>query len=154
MTSWTERLDRMIAGTFQRSPCGEALLLPLVREYRAGYVRSIHHVDERFLNVNGAVFGGYLAALFDHVSANTAMTMLPEDHTLATAQLSIHYFRPCLATDSPLDIQGLVVNHSRRSYHIEVTMGRADGTLVAKAYSVQAIFERSVRAGDPAAKDE
>ena len=97
MTSWTERLDGMISGTFQRSPCGEALLLPFVCEYRSGYTRSIHHVDDRFLNVNGAVFGGYLAALFDHVVANTAMTILPDDHTLATAQLSINYFRPCLA---------------------------------------------------------
>lgn len=150
MTRWTERLDRMIAGTFQRLPCGEALLLPLVSEYRSGYVKSICHVDDRFLNMNGAVFGGYLAALFDHVAANTVMTTLPDDRAFATSQLSINYFRPCRAADSPIELEGFLVNQSRRSYHIEVTMGRAGGMLIAKAYSTQAIFEHPAeREGGP-----
>lgn len=149
MTRWTERLDQMVAGTFHRSPCGEALLLPLVREYRRGHVKSVHHVDERFMNLNGAVFGGYLAAVFDHVAANTVMTVLPDDQMFATAQLSISYFRPCLATDSPLEFQGTLVHQSRRSFYIEVTMSRGDATLLAKASSVQTIFDRAARDEGP-----
>jgi uncharacterized protein (TIGR00369 family) len=142
MTIGTDRLDSMLAGTFRRSPCGESMLLPLVVEYRSGYVKCIHRVDRRFLNSNGTVFGGYLSALLDDVGGHAAMTVIPDDKTFSTAELSVSYFRPC-PSDSPLDIEGHLVNQSRRSYHIEVTMRREDGKLVAKAHSVQAISVRT-----------
>lgn len=142
MTIGTDRLDRMITGRHVRSPCGEAMSLPLVEKYRDGYVRCTHRADKRFSNANGMLFGGYLAALFDDVSGHTAMTAITDDKVCATAELSVSYFRPCPADDTELIIEGALVNRSRRSYHVEVTIKRADGKLVAKAHAIQAISNR------------
>lgn len=142
MTRGTDRLDRMIAGTHEPSPCGAAMSLPVVRRHAAGQVHCEHTIDPRFLNANGVVFGGYLSAIVDDVSHHTAMTVLPDDKVCATSELSISYFRPCNPADGPVVLEGLLVNQSRRSYHIEVSVKRTDGKLIARAHLVHAISDR------------
>jgi uncharacterized protein (TIGR00369 family) len=143
MTNGTARLDRMIEGTHAKSKCGESMNLPLVNEYRAGYVRCVHQIEERFSNSSGAVFGGYLSALLDDVTGHAAMTILPDDKTSSTAELSVSYFRPCFATEGAVLLEAEVINQSRRSYHIEATIKRQDGKLIAKASAVYALSDRS-----------
>jgi len=149
MSIGTERLDAMIAGRHERSACGRALGLPLVSEYRSGYVKCRHPIDARFVNSNGVLFGGYLAALLDDVSGHAALTVLTDDQVCATAELSVSYFRPCLPTAGELLLEGCVVNQSRRSLHIEVTLTRADGKLIAKAHAIHAISNRPPAKVDP-----
>jgi uncharacterized protein (TIGR00369 family) len=141
MSIGTDRLDRMISGVHQRAPCGEAMALPLVSHYAEGYVRCAHVLDARFVNSNGVVFGGYLAALLDDVSSHAAQTVIPDDKVCATAELAISYLRPCLPGDVVLE--ATVLNQSRRSYHIEVTLRRPDGKLLAKAQAVHALSART-----------
>jgi len=143
MTIGTERLDRMIAGRHERSPCGVAMLLPTVSEYRAGYVKSIHRIDRRFTNSSGVIFGGYIAALLDDISGYVADTIIPDDKVCATSGLSVNYFRPCLPDDAEFVFEGVLVNQSRRSYHIETTLRRADGKLLAKAHAIYALSGRT-----------
>lgn len=101
MTIGTARLDAMIAGTHARSPCGKSVSLPLVSEYRPGYVKCIHSVDTRFVNANGILFGGYLSALLDDVTGHAAMTVIPDEKTCATSELSVSYLpRACQAMGS------------------------------------------------------
>jgi acyl-CoA hydrolase len=50
--------------------------LPLVSECRPGYVTCVHAADLRFVNSNGVLFGGDLAALLDDVTGHAAMTVL------------------------------------------------------------------------------
>lgn len=116
--------------------------LPLVSEYREGYVKCVHPVDKRFLNSNGTLFGGYLSALLDDVSSHAAMTVIADDKVCATAELAVSYLRPCSADEGDLLIEGSVINQSRRSYHIEVTIKRPDGKLIAKAHAIHAISDR------------
>jgi uncharacterized protein (TIGR00369 family) len=147
MSIGTDRLDRMISGSHERSPCGEAMSLPLVSEYHAGYVKCIHPLDKRFSNSNGVLFGGYLSALLDDVSGHAAMTVIPDDKVCATSELAVSYFRPCLPDAGPLLLEGTVINQSRRSYHIEVTVKRLDGKQIAKAHAIHAISDRSTSSG-------
>lgn len=141
--SWgTDRLDRMIAGTHERSPSGTYMMLPMVAEYREGYVKCRHRIDARFLNSQGMIFGGYVSALLDDVTGHAAMTLLPDDKMCATAELAVSYFRPCLPDEDEFLIEAFVINQTRRSYHIEGTLRRPDGKLVAKAHAVYAVSDR------------
>jgi uncharacterized protein (TIGR00369 family) len=142
MSIGTERLERMISGKHERAPCGETMSLPLVCEYRAGYVKCVHPVDKKFTNSNGVLFGGYLSALLDDVSGHAVMTVIPDDKVCATSELAVSYFRPCSPDEGDLLLEGTIINQSRRSYHIEVTIKRADGKLVAKAHAIHAISDR------------
>lgn len=114
MTIGTDRLDRMISGTHVRSPCGEAMLLPVVCAYEHGYVTCLHTIDERFANSNKVVFGGYLAALVDDVSGHTAMTVIPNDKICSTAELSISFFRPSALADGELLLEGWLIDQKPR----------------------------------------
>ena len=143
MTFGTDRLDQMIAGRHESSPCGISMSLPLVGEYKPGYVKCIHAIDAKFVNSRGVVFGGYLSALLDDVTGHAAMTVIPDGKVCATAELSISYFRPCRPSDGDLVLEGLVVNQSRRSLHIEATLRRCDGKLICKGYAVYAISDRT-----------
>jgi uncharacterized protein (TIGR00369 family) len=143
MTLATTRLDRMIRGQHERSPCGASMLLPTINEYRVGYVRSVHRIDRKFTNSGGIIFGGYLAALLDDISGYVADTVIPDDKVSATSELSVSFFRPCLPDDAELVFEGFLVNQSRRSYHVEVTLKRPDGKLLAKARAIYAISDRT-----------
>jgi len=142
MTKATARLDRMIEGRHERSPCGLSMDLPLVDEYRSGYVRCTHKIDERFVNASGVVFGGYLSALLDDVTGHAAMTVLPDDKVCSTAELSVSYFRPCFPSEGAVTLEAEIINQGRRSYHIEATAKRPDGKLIAKASAIYAISEQ------------
>jgi uncharacterized protein (TIGR00369 family) len=125
------------------SPCGQTMLLPPVDEYRDGYIRSTLDIDPRFLNGNGVVHGGYIASLIDDASSHAAMTVIPDESGCVTAELSISYFRPCFPDDARVIIEGIVINRSRRSYHVEVTIRRAsDDKLIARGHAVQALVDR------------
>lgn len=118
-------------------------MLPPVGEFRPGYVKTVYQIDARFLNSNGVVHGGYLASLLDDASSHVAMTVIGDDKTCVTAELAVSYFRPCFPTDARVVIEGFLVNTSRRSYHVDVTIKReSDGKLIAKAHAVQAIADR------------
>lgn len=143
MTRGTDRLDRMVAGRHEPSPCGVSMSLPVVSSYAPGQVRSEHAVHPRFLNSAGIVFGGYLSALADDISSHTVLTVLPDDKVHATSELSISYFRPCHPDDGVLVLEGVLVNQSRRSYHVDVSIRRTDGKLLARAQVVYAISDRT-----------
>jgi len=143
MTIGTDRLDRMIAGRHERSPCGVSMLLPTVSEYRPGYIKSRHRIDKKFTNSSGVIFGGYLAALLDDISGYVADTVIPDDKVCVTSGLSVNFFRPCLPDDAELEFEGVHVNQSQRSYHIETTLKRADGKLLAKAQAIYALSDRA-----------
>jgi len=142
MSKATDRLDRMIEGTHERSASAEAMMLPVVSEYKHGYVKCIHPVNERFINASKVVFGGYIAALVDDVSGHTAKTVLPDDKTYSTSELSVSFFRPALAMNGELLLEGFLINESRRSYHVEVTIKRKDGKLIAKGRAIYALSDR------------
>ena len=143
MSIGTDRLERMIAGSHERSPCGNSMSLPLVSVYRPGYVKCIHAIEPRFVNSRGVAFGGYLSALLDDVTGHAAMTVIPDDKVCATSELSVSYFRPYSPSDGGLILEAFVVNQSRRSYHIEATIKRGDGKLISKAFAVYAISDRN-----------
>ena len=142
MSKGTDRLDQMIKGIHERSPSGESMMLPIVSEYKQGYVKCVHPVNERFINTRKVVFGGYIAALVDDVSGHVAKTLLPDDKTYSTSELSVSFFRPALAADGELLLEGFLINESRRSYHIEVTIKRKDGKLIAKGRAIYALSDR------------
>ena len=116
--------------------------LPPVRECREGYVSCAHRVDPRFLNSNGLVFGGNLSPLVDDFTGHATMTVMPDAQVGVTSELSVSYFRPCRPEDGDLLLEGLVINQSRRLYHVEAIIKRADGKLVAEGHAIIAISDR------------
>jgi uncharacterized protein (TIGR00369 family) len=142
MTRGTDRLDQMIKGVHDRSASGESMMLPVVSEYKHGYVKCIHSVSERFVNTRNVIFGGYIAALVDDVCGHVAKTVLPDEKAYSTSELSVSFFRPALATDGELLLEGFLINESPRSYHIEVTIKRKDGKLIAKGRAIYALLDR------------
>jgi uncharacterized protein (TIGR00369 family) len=144
MTSGAERLDRMVARTHRRSRCGEALRLPLIDGWKPGEVWWTAPVDLAFLNADGALFGGYIAALFDDAVGHVALSVLRDDETAVTSELCVSFLRPVSPTDASLTLAAALINRSRRQLHIEARLTRgSDDQLVARANAVVARISRS-----------
>ena len=74
METWaTQRLDALVAGTAQLPPVIQTLQLGSLDEWTPGLVRKTWVPTADLLNVDGTMFGGYIAALADQILAFAAM---------------------------------------------------------------------------------
>jgi uncharacterized protein (TIGR00369 family) len=87
--------------------------------------------------VVASLFGGYIAALADHLLACAVFTILADDESFATSELHVHFFRP--VREGVLEIEARVVTRSKRSAYCEATTVDEVGDLIARAGATQAI---------------
>ena len=86
-----------------------------------GYVKMIARADERHLNSQGAVHGGFAATVLDSVTGCAVHTMLDAHAGYATVDLSVKMLRPV-----PLSVDLIVEG---RVAHLSKSLGIAEGVL-------------------------
>jgi uncharacterized protein (TIGR00369 family) len=80
-------------------------------------------------NPNGALHGGLVGAIADHVMGMTAMSVSTRDELPATATLTINYHRPAFP---PLTCVGEVSRRGRTLAFIEAEIRSGDGRVCAR----------------------
>jgi uncharacterized protein (TIGR00369 family) len=111
-------------------------------EIRPGFVRVLYTAREEFYNPQGAVQGGFIAAMLDDAMGPAAFTLLPATHFAPTLEMSISYLRPAHA--GALIAEGSVVHRSRRFIRVEGTLMTEDGELIATGKATVVITEGGI----------
>jgi len=82
--NWQEMLDGTVSGSFQH-PALHRLALPNFSGWEPGRVWGEWDFDPKICNLDGALFGGYLAALADATAGHAVATTLGAEEGFATA---------------------------------------------------------------------
>ncbi|AOK31204.1 MULTISPECIES: PaaI family thioesterase [Burkholderia] len=98
----------------------------------AGYVKVTARADERHLNSQGAVHGGFVATVLDTVTGCAVHTMLDAGVGYATIDLNVKMLRPA-PQSVDLIAEGKVVHLSRSLGVAEGVLSTADGKKIALA---------------------
>ena len=137
-------LHAAVAGEIPLPPAA-AMLGWQALEMRPGYVRVLYTAREDFYNPQGAVQGGFLAAMLDDAMGPAAFTLLPAADYAPTLEMSISFLRPARA--GTLIAEGSVVHQSRRFMRLEGTLSTEDGELIATARAT-VVINRACEGGN------
>lgn len=138
MGRWSGILDASLAGRDEARHL-RILRLPTLDGWERGRVWTSCRVEADLLTpVAESLFGGYIAALADHILANAVFTVLEETEAFATAELHVHFLRP--ARRGALEVEARVVTRGRRSAYCEATIHGEGDKLIARAGATQAIW--------------
>jgi len=138
MTWAKARLDELKAGEAQLPPIVETLRLGGLDDWGDGWVRKTWSPSAELQTTDGAMFGGYLAALADQALAFAAMTVVPGDAAYRTLNLQVNFVR--VTPLQPLVIEARVVARTRQLITVRAEFRRADGELIAEASAQQLIL--------------
>src|SRR6516225_5015865 len=100
-------------------------------------------VTRSLLNVDGSLFGGYLAALADQALTFAAMTSVPDSMVFRTTNLSMTVLR--VGKAEPLKIEARVTSQTRQIISTRAEFQGPDGELITEASAQQ--FLQAERAG-------
>src|SRR5262245_2993019 len=140
MSTWSDILDASVAGREDARHIA-TLRLPTLEGWERGRVWARWEVEDDFLiPLAGTLFGGYIAALADHLLACAVFTVLEENESFSTAELQTHFFRPI--REGVLEIEARVVTRGTRSAYCEARLTDSGGKLVARAGATQMIRSR------------
>jgi uncharacterized protein (TIGR00369 family) len=135
METWaTKRLDALVLGAAP-PPVIQTIQLGTLDAWGEGWAKKIWHSKAELLNVDGSVFGGYLAALADQILAFAAMTMVPGDKVFRTCNLNVSFYRA--SKDASIHIEGKVVSQSRQTMNVKAEFRNDAGELIAEASAIQ-----------------
>ncbi|MEG9861687.1 MAG: PaaI family thioesterase [Parvularculales bacterium] len=141
MPRWSSIVKHLAAGDVSKAPPHIHTLnfgAGQIAIKAPGHVTYDWMVDERYKNPT-VVFGGYLSALADYISATTAMTVLKDNQDFTTQDLRVIFFRPVLS--GRLLCESKIINQSRSQLFIETLLTLDDGKLAVKASALQRILE-------------
>lgn len=88
----------------------------------------------------GRVFGGWIAALSDHIVSITMASALDEGEWFTTMELQTRMFRPMM--HGLISIEGKVISRGRTSGYVEANWTDDQGRLIAQATAIKAIRTR------------
>ena len=91
------------------------------------------------LNMGGVAHGGIHATLLDSAMGGTLVSTLAKEEWCATAQIDISYLN-AVGTGTHLIATGEVIRRGRNLAHMEGRLIAEDGTLVATAKGIWAIW--------------
>jgi hypothetical protein len=105
MANWaTERLDELVRGIdVVLPPVTKTLRLGTIDSWAPGSIKKTWQPHPELLNVDGSLFGGYIAALADQALTLAAMTRVPDDFVFRTLNLSVNFLRVAALTHSPCE---------------------------------------------------
>lgn len=95
-------------------------------------------IGERHQQQRGFVHGGMVATMADLAAGFAAVTLVPDDFGVVTADLRVSYLHP--AVGARLTAIGWVLKAGRRLHFCEAEVW-CDGKLVAKASATMAVIE-------------
>jgi len=116
-------------------PVIQTLRLGALDEWGVGWIKKRWQPHPDLLNVDGSLFGGYVAALADQALAFAAMTVVPADSAFRTINLNVSFIR--VGRAHPLLIEAIVVGQTRQMISARATIKREDGELIAEASAQQ-----------------
>ena len=96
-------------------------------------------IREDHLNMGGVAHGGIHATLLDSAMGGTLVSTLAKEEWCATAQIDISYLN-AVGTGTHLIATGEVIRRGRNLAHMEGRLIAEDGTLVATAKGIWAIW--------------
>ncbi len=85
----------------------------------------------------GRVFGGWIAALSDHIVSMTMASALEDGEWFTTTELTTRMFRPM--QQGLIRIEGCLINRGRTTGFVEADFTDTRGKLVARASAAKAI---------------
>lgn len=136
--SWaTERLEALKEGKATPPPVVKTLGLGTFDDWGPGWARKTWKPSPDFMNGDGSLFGGYVAALSDQILAFATMSVVPDGMGFRTVNLSVQFFQ--VAYDQPVDIEARVVAQSRQLISVEAEFRHPEGKLFAKATAQQVV---------------
>jgi uncharacterized protein (TIGR00369 family) len=138
MTASTDRLDALKAGTATPPPIVQTMGLGLLDDWGEGWVRKMWIPKPELKASDGAMFGGYIAALADQVLGFAAMTVIEDGMAFRTINLQVNFAR--VAAAQPIKIEASVVSRTRQLMTVRATLRREDGDLIAEATAQQLVM--------------
>jgi len=128
------------------TPPAAALLGWKALSLEPGHVRVRYTAKAEFGNPQGAIQGGFLAAMLDDAMGPALFTTLAADQFAPTIEMKVNFLRP--ARPGTLIAQGRVVHKTRSLAFLEGTLETADGDVVATATATARIMSSAVGAAD------
>ncbi len=117
-------------GTVEMPPAA-ALLGWKALELEPGHVRIRYTARPEFGNPQGAIQGGFLAAMLDDAMGPALFTTLHADQFAPTVEMKVSFMRP--ARPGPIIAEGRIVHRTRSLAFLEGTLSTEDGDLIATA---------------------
>src|SRR5260370_11092993 len=134
----TQRLDELVNGQGNNlRPVIQTLRLGALDEWGVGWLKKRWQPHPGLLNVDGSLFGGYIAALADRALAFAAMTVVSGDGVFRTINLNVNFIR--VGRAHPVEIEAVVVAQTERMLTVRATLKREDGELIAEASAQQTL---------------
>ena len=129
---------RAIADGLAEMPPAAALLGWKALSLEPGHVRVRYIARPEFANPQGAVQGGFLAAMLDDAMGPALFTTLGAEDFAPTIEMKVSFLRP--ARPGPLIAEGRVVHQTRSLAFLEGTLATEEGDLVATATATARIM--------------
>lgn len=137
---WAAILDAEVAAVEPPARHVAVLRIPKLEGWEQGRVWTTWSVDADLTTPMGPVFGGYLAALADHVMACALFTVLEDHEIFSTSDLHVTFLHPIRS--GRIGIEALVTNKGERAASCETRFSNASERLLARATATQAIRSR------------
>jgi uncharacterized protein (TIGR00369 family) len=124
-------------GTVEKPPAA-ALLGWKALSLEPGHVRVRYTAKPEFANPQGAIQGGFLAAMLDDAMGPALFTTLGAQDFAPTIEMKVSFLRG--ARPGPLIAEGRVVHQTKSLAFLEGTLATEDGELVAMATATARII--------------
>lgn len=129
-----------IEAVFDRAPFIQLLGYRLVG-YGEGWVETELELEDHHFQQHGYVHAGALTTMADHTSGGAASTVIPDGHSILTAQLSMHLLRA--ARGRRLRCRGEVVKAGRTLVVTQADV-HCDETHVGLFHATMAVVEGGI----------
>jgi uncharacterized protein (TIGR00369 family) len=120
------------------TPPAAALLGWKALSLEPGHVRVRYTAKPEFANPQGAVQGGFLAAMLDDAMGPALFTLLAAEDFAPTIEMKVNFVRP--ARTGPIIAEGSVVHKTRSIAFLEGKLMTDDGDLIATATATARII--------------
>jgi uncharacterized protein (TIGR00369 family) len=138
MTWAIERLEAIRSGEGDLPPIVEQLRLGRLDAWGEGWVRKTWSPHPSLDTADGALFGGYIAALADQALAFATMTVIPGDRQYRTMQLQVSFMR--IGRNAPVEIHARVIAATRQMITVRASFTQAQDRLIAEASAQQIVL--------------
>ena len=104
-----------------------------------GHVRVRYTAKPEFGNPQGAIQGGFLAAMLDDAMGPALFTTLAGDQFAPTIEMKVNFMRP--ARPGGIIAEGRIVHRTRSLAFLEGSLSTEDGDLIATATATAKIVD-------------
>ncbi|MEK4030567.1 MULTISPECIES: PaaI family thioesterase [Bacillaceae] len=134
----TINLNEVIRGESAPPACDTTLGVKVV-EAGEGYSKGTWSIEDRLLNGNGVIMGGFVAAAADIMMAYAITPLLHENQTFASINLQTTFHRPTFTGE--VDIEVKVEKFGRTVSYLTAEL-KQNGKLTASVTSSVMIMEK------------